>query len=217
MREKIKEGWVSERNKEKADTRWEFLSSFSDSGPQQEREEASWSYEVVMFCHPSGFPSLFIVTLFWCSANGYPELCFLFCFLCLWPSSTMTIWGKARIKVGVMYWNGVSHYVSWSFHFSDSFSWNKWSLQCPRTTAFTAWNLFLVGLNVMIQDLKNVFSFFFFRGMILRKNVCIEYDQPLSCLMLLPQLCSSSDYLPTSLSSSRKWVLTIASGKQHFK
>lgn len=102
---------------------------------------------------------------------------FSFWFLCLWPSSTMTIWGKAKIKVGVIYWNGVSHYVSWIFHFSNSFSWNKWPLQCPRTAAFTAWNLFLVGLNIMIQDLKSWCVFFLFQRNDFQKE-CMQWIWP---------------------------------------
>lgn len=97
----------------------------------------------LLFSNVFEFPTLFAGSLFWCSANGYPVLCFLTCFLCLWSQSTMTVWAKTRIKVGVI-WNGVSHHISWNLHGFNSFRWKKWYLQCLKRAALSVWNLLLI-------------------------------------------------------------------------
>lgn len=80
-------------------------------------------------------------------------------FVFIW--NRVTVWHKARMKASEIYRHGDSYGDSWSSHGFNSFSWNKWSLQCSKRTAFTAWHFFLIWLNWWSRTSKIAMFFSF--------------------------------------------------------
>lgn len=75
------------------------------------------------------------------------------------------------MKAGVIYWHGGSYGDSWSSHGFNSFSQNKKSLQCPKRTAFTAWNFFFIWLNWWSRTSK-IAVFFSFAEEWFSEGIC---------------------------------------------